>query len=265
MALEDTDAIVVATVDEPNTEADAGSETVVETGVNEELAEAEAETTESSTGTGEKDGTQKRIDELTKKFRDQERESARLRTELDKVPAPVPELAPFSKTLADFEYDEDAHGKAVEAHYAAESTRVTDEAKQHDSQAVAQNTFNSRQTEFADKNPDYYALTSNQSLPFNGELLATAMESEQGPDVLYHLAKFPETAHRLASMPPRQQAIEMGKIEAKLGLTVTAKTVSDAPSPTPKIKGAENVVSKDPNNMTQAEYAKWRSKRIANR
>ena len=55
--------------------------------------------------------------------------------------------------------------------------------------------------------------------------------SELGPEVLYHLAKNQRESVRIFGLSPLQQAKELGRIEAALQSSPTARKVSNAPEP----------------------------------
>lgn len=80
------------------------------------------------------------------------------------------------------------------------------------------------------------------------------LESDLGQRVLYHLAKNPEDAERIAKLSPTRQVIEIGKLEDKV---VPQKKQSSAPAPVSKVKGA-SVLQGYHDNMTDIEYKNWR-------
>ena len=66
-------------------------------------------------------------------------------------------------------------------------------------------------------------------------LTEAAIESGNPHDVLYHLAKNPDEAARIAMLPPTRQAVAVAKIAGGLN---APKRVSSAPPPiTPKVSG----------------------------
>jgi hypothetical protein len=83
------------------------------------------------------------------------------------------------------------------------------------------------------------------------------MVAERGPEVAYHLGSNPDEAARIASLPPLQQAIQLGRIEATLD---PPKKVSTAPTPPPTVSKGNASSNFDPEKCTQAEYVKWREK-----
>lgn len=235
-------------------------------------AEAEpVETTDTEAtpapSTEKKDGVQKRIDELTKARRAEER--ARIaaedrerywREQAQKQPEPVKENTAL-KTLEDFNYDEakhftylneEARKGAVEA---ARHEIREDEARRVREQK--QSAFASREDKFLSEAEDYYDSLRDPSNALSMTMLEVAREMENGPAVLYYLSKNQDVARNLYHLSPLVVAAELGKIEAK----VTAKkgsAVSSAPDPAPKIKAANPASQKKPEDMNDAEFARYR-------
>ena len=176
------------------------------------------------------------------------------------------------KTLADFEYDdakyqsyvlEQAEKRAV----AAAEKRLKDQGET-DARERRKATFVQRETEFAKTAADYREKTRSASFPVSDAMAEVFAESEEGPAVAYYLANNLNLADSIARMQPLAAARELGRIEAKLisEREKAAKTVSNAPPPPPKIDGAgDPKVDKDPKDMTDVEFAKWRRKQIAQR
>lgn len=91
---------------------------------------------------------------------------------------------------------------------------------------------------------------------FSLEARRAIVESDVGPALLYYLANNAEVADKIAAMSPARQAMELGKLEAKLPAPKAAKTTS-APPPANTTIG-NKTGSKDPEKMSQSEYEAWR-------
>lgn len=245
----------------------------------EQAEQQEAEPSESSTEkegekTEEKEGSsfQKRIDELTGKYRDTERDRDywKLQAESLQQAQPKPEPLEPGKTLADFDYDEgkfseyvfnQARQQAVEA-AKAETTREQQIRKQAE--------FKSKETEFAEKYPDYFQATRNPSLRITQDMVAVIQESPKGREVLYQLAKNPELTAKIAQLPPLVMARELGILESTLPVVDKKPSISKTPPPPPKVKGAGEVTTikaTDPNSdkLSTEEWFKRRQKQLAKR
>jgi hypothetical protein len=89
-------------------------------------------------------------------------------------------------------------------------------------------------------------------------LTEAAIETGNPHDVLYHLAKNPDEAARIALLPPTRQAVAVAKLSSGLN---APKRVSAAPPPiTPKVQGigAAPATLDDP-NISMEEWARLRN------
>jgi len=89
-------------------------------------------------------------------------------------------------------------------------------------------------------------------------LTEAAIESGNPHEVLYHLAKNPDEAARIALLPPTRQAVAV----AKLASAVTApRRVTSAPPPiSPKVQGIGTApASLDDPNISMEEWARLRN------
>lgn len=78
------------------------------------------------------------------------------------------------------------------------------------------------------------------------------VESEVGPQVLYHLAKNPDEAERIADLSPVRQVAELGKLEAKM--PAVARKTSTAPAPIKPVASGRTASHGLSENDSQAEY-----------
>jgi hypothetical protein len=70
------------------------------------------------------------------------------------------------------------------------------------------------------------------------------VDSPAGPELAYYLANDRAAAERISRLPPHMAALEMGRIEGRLGALKEVKTrpapvVSKAPPPPPRVEDAE--------------------------
>ena len=99
--------------------------------------------------------------------------------------------------------------------------------------------------------------------------MAEAMrDSDAGTDIAYFLGKNLAEARRIASLnSAAAQAREIGKLELRLAeksTPVQAKEPSRAPAPIAPV-GSGKGGDKGPEQMSMAEYAKWRAARNGRR
>lgn len=224
-------------------------------------------------------GAQKRIDELTRKRYDAEREAAYWRDlALKQQPPATPEATRTSApqelpTLAQFGYDEMKYQAALIDYAAQEAERRTlDRIREHQTQtqqAQGRSAFEKRQAEFQSAMPDYRAkVLENPTLPISSAMVEVIVESEQGPAIAYYLAENRDLAEQIARLPPVQAARAIGRIEARLeanrpAAASQAPPVSKAPPPPPRIEATEPAVEKDPDQMSPEAWLKWRTKQLA--
>lgn len=247
-------------------EADATDTEIEETDNGEVEATAEAEPSESSTEKeeGAKDTVQKRIDDMTKARREAERD-AEYWKQIAQQNQVAPEPVEPGKTLADFDYDEGKYAEYLTEFAKAEARAEVDKQLANERAATVHAEYSQKEAEFAQGVDDYHTAVTNPTLRFSPEMAAATQTGENGPALRYYLAKNPEISASLASMAPLDMARELGRIEATKLVKETAPKVSNAPKPVPKIAATSNKVTTDPLKMTDAQFAKWRQKQIANR
>lgn len=272
-----TDTTTQAVVETPASDANATVTT-----------EAPAAPSTAAVDTSEKsakpDGAQKRIDELTWHRRNQERrnralesENADLRAQLSqRQQQPQAETKTAPKKLADFNYDEEAYQAYLED-VVAEKAAAKAEAKLREKQDRERSNssrkenltkFREREAKVKAEIEDYLDVAYADDVDISGELSDLIIAMDEGPRIAYYLAKNPETAARLSALPQNLAAVELGRIDARLANEreqAKARPVSKAPPPPPTIEATEPAVSKDPSEMTDAEFAKWRKRQIAQR
>lgn len=229
---------------------------------------------DSSTEKKEPKGVQKRIDELTRNWRDTERDRdywRELAVRANQQPQQTPqEPQKPGRTLEDFEYDEGKYQAYLIEQAREEARRIVQDEYKRESQGRKQSSFKSKEAEFAKTAEDYHSVTRNPSLTLTQEMVDVVADAEKGPEVLYYLGKNPDIADRLSSMSPLNMAMEIGRIEAKLASTPKGSSVSKAPPPTPKIEAvspALDVKASDPesDSLSTKEWVAKRNKELANR
>ena len=92
-------------------------------------------------------------------------------------------------------------------------------------------------------------------------LTEAAIESGSPHEVLYHLAKNPDEAARIALLPVARQAVAVAKVAQGLA---NPRRVSSAPPPiTPKVNGVGSApASLDDPNLSMEEWARLRNEQI---
>lgn len=181
---------------------------------------------------------QDRINELTWKRREAEREAEYWRTKAlqsDRQPEPDPQPAGdgrpdpnnYEYGAADERYIEDLAG--FRANQIVDERFAQHEARQRTTQALG--SFETRaKTAFPDGEPEgLQAFRRIPELPV--AVSEVVLNSEAGPKIAEHLGKNTNELRRLSAMPPHLQAYELGNLAARLSGPPPRKTVSDAPDP----------------------------------
>lgn len=216
-------------------------------------------------------GVQKRIDELTANWRNEQREKEWLRQQYEMLQKqvqpqqqeqpkqPKAEGAPNIDDFADVnEYVR--HMVAWEMSQ-AETAREAKEREKREKEQQQQ--LATKANEAIGKARQKYAdfdevVLQNTEVPIS-EYAAQAMaEMENGMDVAYHLGKNPAEASRIASLPPYRQLVELGKIEA----AISVKKVTSAPPPVGS-QLAGTAGGGEPKDIK--EWMAWRNAQLSNR
>lgn len=251
-------------------EASADAPVVTEESSTPEVQEAAApEATEDK----KSKGVQKRIDELTANWRNEQREKEWLRQQYEmlqqQVQQPTPQQpqakAPEGRPTIDQFDDVNDYVEAVtdwklrQAETDREA-RTRQEREQREQQEllskVQKSTDKARQ-----KYPDFDdVVLNNREIPISPFTAAALADMEGGMDVAYHLGKNPAEAQRIASLPQNRQLIEIGKIEAALAAN-TRKTTAAPPPVGSQLAGSAG--GGEPKDIK--EWMAWRNQQIANR
>ena len=123
--------------------------------------------------------------------------------------------------------------------------------------------------------PDFNKVVSKSSVVVSDAIRDAILESDVGPQILYHLASNDDFAQSIASMPAIKALKEIGRLEARYEgeqekPEKKAKTVatSKAPAPISPLKGGKSAgadVLVDTNGEFYGSYAQWKAARLANK
>lgn len=219
-------------------------------------AEAERVKAESKSLIEERQRLQQELDSLKNKY------------EPPKADDPEPQPHQFT--------DPQEYGKALKE-WTAENTRREDAKKAIEASArqaaekVAQ-AWNERQEAAKTKLSDYESTIAASDVKVSDAVRDAIVESDVGPEILYHLAKNPDFAADLGKLSPARAVAAIGRLEATMSGEVTPKTstkvaeMSKAPPPISPIKNASTPVTQlrgsdaVPSSMT---YEDWKAARQA--
>jgi hypothetical protein len=211
-----------------------------------------------------------------------ERRAEQLQKELEAAkksgPAPVTE-APKEPKPEDFatvaEYTDALVSFRVDQRLRAEKAEREREAEEN-AKAERQREYGKRLAAAREKHEDFddalKSLAGTEIERVHNDVVEYLQESEQGPDLLYHLAKNPDVLDRLRKLSPRRFIAELGKLEAKWEqppakdptptlseVATTARPVSKAPAPIAPLDTAGIApVAKKPEDMSVQELREYR-------
>ena len=204
-----------------------------------------------------KRSARERINELTKRAHEAEREAQRWREAAERKTAdpsekPNPDkfgsYDEYVEALADWKADQRV-AESFKRRDAERSQAAEARAAEAKAQAWAE-----RQSEFREATPDYDAVIGKSAVQVAPHVVDALLDSESGPELAYHLAKRPETVKRINALSPLSAARELGRIEATLSNPAAPqfKPASKAPAPiTPARSSAPAAVDLASANMDQ--------------
>ena len=161
---------------------------------------------------------------------------------------------------ANIEFRMEQRLKSLEEKKSKEAEKSTFQKKTED--------FGKKLNTFREQTPDFEEVMEEvEDIQVSKATEQLILESENGPELMYELAKSPEDLERISSLPPLMAAKEIGKIEARLQKPATNKTkTTRAPRPLSTVRGNAKVTKdlSDP-NLSQREYEEIRAKQLQKR
>lgn len=209
--------------------------------------------------------------------RDLQEERAKSRPAAEKAKEPDPKdfatVAEYTDALVKYRVAETLQAERDKA----------EQQRQADEKAAREREFGKRLAETKAKHPDFdevmgeIAGSDLDKVPM--DVVEYIQESDHGGELMYHLAKNPETLERLRKLSPRRFIAELGKLEAKwdkpaetqttlsqAAATTTTPGVSKAPAPIAALASDKStVVHKDPKDMSFQELREHERQREAER
>ena len=277
LGLASDDAPVAAETVDENPDSEPAVEAQTES---EPEAENEAEVTDKPK---QNPKLEKRFSELTKRAKQAEADKANLEARLQELeskqaPAPVqvdpvsekPQASQFNDA---FEYAEAlaewSAEKALEQRDIQEQQRKVEEQRNEVIKSWSQ------KLEKAKANlPDFDDMVASSNVQVRDEVRDAILESDVGPEILYHLASNDEYAEQFAAMPSGKALKELGKLEVQFERKEAPSEIksepvarSKAPAPIKPItagKGTSDVLI-DGNGAFHGTYAQWKAARQAKR
>ena len=274
---------------DPSDETDA-SDAEAEDG---EGQESDADSDEESEGKSDKpkrkSGFKRRIDKLNSRLSERERELEYWKAQATKGQSPRQEAErevergpakaeaggkpnpddydsheAFVEALTDWKLEQRDQKRAAEERERAVRSEHQKQIDAHTERVKA----------FAKSKPDFQDVLSEvDDIPMSVTVQEVILASEDGPALMYELAKNPEEFERICRLPAIAAARELGKFEASLKRDSESKQetrevkTTKAPKPLNPIGAKSGAVAKsifDP-NLSQAEYEALRRKQMRGR
>ena len=246
-------------------------------------AEEEANTEQTTEKRSEK--LNKRFDKVTQRAKEAEARSVELENRLKEYEArAVPQQEPVraiveGKPQASQFNDPFEYAEAL-AEWSAENALKQRDAEEVQRKAMkAQdkvlNNWNEKIAKAKTSMPDFDKMVQSSTTVVSNEIRDSILESDVGPQLLYHLASNENFAQKLTEMPLVKALREIGKLEArfeqedkpKAKVAKESVSRSTAPSPIRPLNGGKigNDVLIDTNGEFQGSYAQWKAARMANK
>jgi hypothetical protein len=266
---EETEAVEQA---EPATEEEQLSEPI---------AEEEANETEKP-----KDKVEKRFSKVTKRAQDAEAKAEQLEARLRDLeakanPQTIAQTANVNDKPQAGQFDDAFEYAEALAEWSAEKAlKDRDIAEQQKKAEEERNkvlkSWNDKVDKAKKEMPDFNDIVSSSTVVVSDAVRDAILESDVGPQILYHIASDDVFADSLTSMTAIKALKEIGRLEAKFEAELEAtpkkeaRTVSQskAPAPISPLKGGKSAgadVLVDTNGEFYGSYAQWKAARLANR
>lgn len=199
---------------------------------------------------------QKRIDRLTREKADLARKVEELSKNSDKTARDneEPDVTDFDEyddylaardAYRDKKKPSNQHAKSDDAPESKELPAEVVEAKE-----LVSETFDDAREKYA----DFDAVITASDLAVTPDMIVALADCDEPADVLYYLGQHKEKSREIAVMSPRKQAIELGKIEAKIAIKPLAqKKTTKTPPPIDPVGGGATG-TKQPYEMSYADY-----------
>jgi hypothetical protein len=115
--------------------------------------------------------------------------------------------------------------------------------------------------------PDFDEVVASSDVVVNDDIRDAILESDVGPQILYHLAENDDLGKKIAGMSPKAALREIGKLEERFAVKPNAKTEtvakSKAPAPINPIRGGTSAadVPMGSDGEFHGTYAQWKNQR----
>lgn len=194
---------------------------------------------------------QKRIDELvaqkaalTRQKYEERRKADQLKYEHEQLKREIESLKQKPDNNGDIDIDALVTQRALEIEYNRTFDKACNDVYQAGIKEYGEEQFN-------------HSINNLSMIGLDRDTLDLITSADNGEKILAHLGQNLDEADRILNLPPLKLAREITKLEALVSIQ-KKKTVSNAPEPFKAVSGSKGGANKNPADMTDAEYAKWR-------
>jgi len=243
-------------------------------------AQSEPEAKEDAKEQKRGDKLNKRFDKVTKRAQQAEAEARDLREKLQSYEARVnpqeqPKTVIEGKPAASQFNDAFEYAEALAEWSAENALRQRDEQEANRKAQEAQEKLTKAWTEKIAKAkenlPDFDRMVKSSDIVISDPIRDSIIDSDVGPQLLYHLATNEDFAKELTEMPVAKALKQLGKLEAQFEAKDTPKAEkknvlsSKAPEPIKPLSGGKvgKDVMIDTNGEFHGTYAQWKAARQA--
>jgi hypothetical protein len=256
-----TEKVAIETVtDEVADQNEAGDKTETDKVEGEKVETEEEKTAKAESIARKKAKTAERIAELNTKYREEQRRADALQKKVDALEEiKKPDPSKF-EDVDDFEIERAKHAAAQVRKVEVQGDQTTAQEAAH---AASLALYAERVEALLETIPDFDGgkklsdLIVNQ--PGAQQMANIILNEEDGPLIAHHLTENPKEATRIARLTGAQQAIEMGRISARLSAKALPK-ITTAPEPLKTVGGRSSAASPDPEKMSFAQFKAFREK-----
>lgn len=162
--------------------------------------------------------------------------------------------------------------KEIRAELKLEAEKRERASRETDAQRIERE-HGARITAFREKHDDFDEVLEAglADCPASPTLEHIIKSSENGPELLYELAKDGKEAARIGRLPAIALAREIGKIEARIASQASQERetppnkITKAPKPLTPVTARGGKTEKSPDEMDYQEYKKWREGQLKSR
>ena len=244
----------------------------------EEQSEPEAKEDAKEQKRGDK--LNKRFDKVTKRAQQAEAEARELREKLQSYEARVnpqeqPKTVIEGKPAASQFNDAFEYAEALAEWSAENALRQRDEQeasrKAQEAQEKLTKAWSEKIAKAKENLPDFDRMVKSSDIVISDPIRDSIIDSDVGPQLLYHLATNEDFAKELTEMPVAKALKQLGKLEAQFEAKDTPKaekknvSSSKAPEPIKPLSGGKvgKDVMIDTNGEFHGTYAQWKAARQA--